>query len=117
MFSERTCQCAAPIKGYAGGDAEVCEALTPDTERQRVLEGLESRQKPVGLDHDPRAGRGCAGLLEVADALIHIDAPAIVKPAYAAGRIDHHDGFDMLRQTLQQPAQGAVLAALQCAAA
>src|SRR5882724_2434107 len=107
MFAERTCQGAAPVEGHAGGDTEVCEALTPDTERQRVLEGLESRQKSVGLNHDPRTDRGGAGLLEVADELIHIDRAAIAQPAYADVRIDHHDGFDMLRQMLEQAAQGA----------
>jgi hypothetical protein len=64
---------------------------------RRVFEGLESRQKPVGLDHDPRAGRGSAGSLEVVDELIYIDRAAIVQPAYAHVRIDHHDGFDMFR--------------------
>src|SRR5882724_13115778 len=56
MFVESTCQRVASIKGHAGGDAVVCEALAPDAARQRILEGLESRQKSVGLDHDPRAG-------------------------------------------------------------
>src|SRR5258708_23303780 len=97
MFVERTCQCTAPIKGHAGCDAEVREALTADAARQRVLEGLESRQKSVGLYHDPRTGCGSAGSLEVADELIQIDAAALVKSAYADVRIDHHDGFDMLR--------------------
>ena len=110
MFAERKRQRTATIKRHARSDAKIGETLTPDTKRQRVLEGLKSRQKSVGLDHDPWTGRGGTGLLEVADELIQIDRAAIVQPANADVRIDHHHGFDVSWQTLEQAAQGAGLA-------
>src|SRR5258708_16644070 len=68
---------------------------------------MESRKKSVRLDHGARTGRGGAGLLEVADELFHIDRAALVQPANADVRIDHHDDIDMLRQAPEQAAQGA----------
>src|SRR6202035_4151304 len=102
MFVESACQCTAPIKGHARGDAEVREAFAPHSKRERVLEGLKPRQKSVGLDHDPRACRGGARLLEFADETIHIDRAALVQTPYADVGIDHHDGFNMSGQTLEQ---------------
>src|SRR5208283_511983 len=110
MFAERADQRTAPIKGHAGRDAEIGETLAADTERERVLKGLKSCQKSVWLDHDPRAGRGGTGLLEIADEPVHIDGTALIQSAYANVRIDNHDGFDMSRQPLEQAAQGARLA-------
>src|ERR1700721_2598745 len=70
------------------------------------------QQKTVWVEHCPRAGRGGAGLLEFTDKPIHIDRAAVVEPAYADVRIDHHHGLDMSRQTLEQAAQRRRLAAV-----
>src|SRR5580692_9554715 len=113
MFGERAHQGAAPVERHARGDAEVRKTLTPDAEGQRVLEGLESGQESVRLDHDPRTGRCGAGLLKVADEPIQIDGAALVEPADMDVRIDHHDGFYVRRQPLEQAAQGAGLAAVE----
>ena len=107
MFGERARQRAAPVEGDARGDAEVRETLASDTESQRILKGLESSQESVRLDHDPRAGRGGAGLLKVADEPIQIDGAAFMRPTDADVRIDHHDGLDVRRQALEQAAHGA----------
>src|SRR5271155_1813167 len=102
MFAEGARQGGAPVERHARGYAEVRKALTADTERQRVLEGLESGQEAVLLDHDPRAGRGSPRLLKVADEPIQIDGAALVQPADTNVRIDHHDGLDVGRQALEE---------------
>ncbi len=110
MLLQRSLQRTAAIERNARGDAEVGEALAPDTESECVFESLKTGQKAVLLDHDAGAGSRSAGLLKVAHELLHIDrAPGVDAPDTNV-RIDHHHGFDVRGQTLQQAADGPRLA-------
>src|SRR3979409_1513317 len=111
MLVERAHQHTSFVEGYAArGDAEVPETLASDSKGERIFERLEAGEEDSGLDHDPRAGRDRAGLLEIADELLHIDAAAFVQAPDADVRIDHHHRLDVRREALEQPANGRPLA-------
>src|SRR3981081_851924 len=113
MLVERAHQHTSFVEGYAArGDAEVPETLASDSKGERIFEGLEAGEEAIGLDHDPRAGRDRAGLLEIADELLHIDGAAFVQAPDTDVRIDHHHRLDVHRQALEQAADGTRLAAV-----
>src|SRR6185437_5200782 len=112
VLPQGTHQGLATVEGDTGGDAVVGQALSPGPERQRVLERLEPRKKPVGLDHDARAGRCASRLLELADELLEIDLAAFSRMKNPDVRIDDQNGLDVFGQGLEQAAQSGGLAAI-----
>src|SRR6185312_10613575 len=92
------------------GNAEIRQALPSDAKSQGILERLEAREKPVGLDHDARTHRRRARALKIADGTLEIDTAALTDAANADIGIDDHHRLDFYRESRQQPMQGAGLA-------
>src|SRR6202008_671725 len=93
-------------------DTEVAQALAADAKRQRIFKRLEAGEEAVRLDRDPRAGGRGTGLLEVADELLDVDRAAFIQAENPHVGIDHHHGFNVDGNALQQAADGARLAAV-----
>ena len=110
MRVERPHQCVAPVNRYAGSDAVIGEARATDAERQRVLEGLEPRQKSIRINHDPRTHCGRARPLKVADRAVEIDAASLSRCADPDVRVDNHHGLDVLGKPQQELVQRTGLA-------
>src|SRR5919197_4955912 len=116
MRLEDPAQRIAAVDGEAGGDALIRERLSPQAERQTVLERLQPLPDVARADGDARAACGHAADLELEQHALERGDPITVRRLDYAVRVEHEHRRDLGRQPREELSDGSGLVAIDFAA-